>query len=122
MRNIRKITITDAELPIMKSLWAKGSATSPEIFAGLPGNVSTLKTLLLRLVRKGAVGLQEINQRNYRYSPLISEEEYIEIQRKSLLQRAFDGSAEKMLLNFVKEENISADDLKKLIDLIEKED
>jgi len=51
----------------------------------------------------------------------VSEEEYIEGQRRSFLQKVFDGSAEKMLLNFVREEHISAEDLRSLIDQIEGE-
>jgi BlaI family penicillinase repressor len=115
------IPITDAELPIMKALWEKGPGTSPEILAGLAGHRSTLKTLLLRLVQKGAVKAEEINMRHYRYSAVVTEEDYIASQRKTFLAKVFDGSPEKMLLNFVQEEGISADTLKRLADLIEEE-
>lgn len=116
-----KIIINDSELPIMKTLWKKDGVTSPELLAGLAGNKSTLKTLLGRLVERGAVRVEEINQRNYRYYAVVTQEEYIQGQRKTYIQKVFDGSAEKMLLNFVKEENISADALRRLIDLIEEE-
>lgn len=115
----KKITITDAELPIMKVLWEKGTLTSPEILEDLDGNKSTLKTLLLRLVQKGAIKTTEINSRNNRYSAAVSEQEYITGVRHHFLQKAFNGSAQKMLLNFVQEENISKEDLQRLIDLIE---
>ncbi|MDR1068577.1 MAG: BlaI/MecI/CopY family transcriptional regulator [Clostridiales Family XIII bacterium] len=115
----KEIVINDCELPIMKALWEKGGATSPDIFAGLDGNKSTLKTLLARLVERGAVRAEEINRRTYRYFAAVSEADYIEGQRKTFLRKVFDGSAEKMLLNFVKEENISADALRRLVDLIE---
>ena len=48
----KTISIADAELPIMKVLWEKEDLTSPEIFANMTGNKSTLKTLLKRLVKK----------------------------------------------------------------------
>jgi len=115
-----KIVINDSELPIMKALWKKDGVTSPEIFAGLNGNKSTLKTLLSRLVERGVVRVEEINQRTYRYFAVVTEDDYIEGQRKTFLQKVFDGSAEKMLLNFVKEENISADALQRLVELIER--
>jgi len=114
----KKITINDSELPIMRVLWKQDGITSPEIFSHLRGNRSTLKTLLGRLVDRGAVRTEEINQRTFRYFAVVSEAEYIAGQRKSFLQRAFDGSAEKMLLNFVREENISAEDLRRLISQI----
>ena len=112
------IVINDCELPIMKALWKKDGATSPEIFAGISGNKSTLKTLLSRLVERGAVRSEEINRRNYRYFAIVKETDYIEEQRRSFLEKVFDGSAEKMLLNFVREENISAEELRGLIDQI----
>ena len=115
----KKIVINDCELPIMKALWKKDGITSPEIFTDIDGNKSTLKTLLGRLVERGAVRIEEINQRTYRYFAVVTENDYIEGQRKTFLQKVFDGSAEKMLLNFVKEENISADALRRLVDLIE---
>ena len=117
----KQIQIADAELPIMKVLWEKGELTSPEIFAGMDGNKSTLKTLLQRLVAKGAVKATEINSRTYRYSPIVTQEEYTNVTCKSFIQKVFDGSADKMLLNFVKEEKISREDLKRLLDMIEED-
>jgi len=115
------IPIADAELPIMKVLWDKGSLPSPEIFADMEGNKSTLKTLLQRLVAKGAVEATEINSRTYRYRAIVTREEYTNATSKNFLQKVFDGSAEKMLINFVKEEKIGREDLQKLLDLIEED-
>ena len=117
---LEKIVINDCELPIMKSLWKKDGTTSPEIFAGISGNKSTLRTLLARLVERGAVRAEGINRRTYRYFAAVTEEAYIEEQRKTFLDRVFGGSAEKMLLNFVKGENISDDVLQRLVDRIER--
>ena len=116
----KKIVINDCELPIMKTLWKNNGITSPEIFAEIDGNRSTLKTLLSRLVERGAVRIEEITGRTYRYFAVVSEDDYIEGQRRTFLQKVFDGSAEKMLINFVKEENISADALRRLVNLIER--
>ena len=115
----KKIVINDSELPIMKVLWRQNGMTSPEILARLDGNKNTMKTLLGRLVSRGAVRAEEITQRSYRYSAIVSEEEYIAGQRSSFLQKVFDGSAERMLLNFVREEHISAEDLRSLMNQIE---
>ena len=117
----KKIVVNDSELPLMKSLWKRDGVTSPELFDGLKGNKSTLKTLLSRLVERGAVRVEEINQRTYRYFAVVTEDAYIEGQRETFLNKVFDGSAEKMLLNFVKEENISADALRRLVELIEED-
>ncbi len=118
----KQINIADAELPIMKVLWERGALTSPEIFSDMSGNKSTLKTLLLRLVQKGAVKASELNGRNYLYTPVVTELEYINHSRQSFLKKVFDGSAQKMLLNFVREENISREDIERLLDLIEEDE
>ncbi len=113
-----KINIATSELPIMKVLWEKDNQTSPEIFANIEGNISTLKTLLKRLVDKGAIKVDEINSRTYCYSAIISKNDYIKSEQKGFLNRVFDGSKEKMLLSFVSEENITKDDLQQLMDMI----
>ncbi len=116
-----KINIADSELPIMKVIWEHPDLTSPEIFEYLDGNKNTFKTLLQRLVSKGAVKSTEINARTYKYRALISREEYTKYERKGFLQKVFDGSKEKMLLNFVKEEKITKEDLQKLLNMIEED-
>jgi len=107
----------------MKALWKIGTATSPAIFAAIPNseemNTGTLKTLLSRLVSKGAVKVDEINLRHYLYTPVVTEREYIRINRKRMIDKVFDGSVRKMLLNFIEEEKITGDDLKQLIQQIE---
>ena len=115
----KKIVINDCELPIMKVLWKMDGITSSEIFAEISGNRSTLKTLLSRLVERGMVRVEEINQRTYRYFAIVTEDDYLEGERKSFLDKVFNGSAEKMLINFVKGENISDDVLARLINRIE---
>jgi len=120
--NRKAIPISEAELPIMRVLWQYGSLSSPEIFAHLEGNRSTLKTLLQRLVAKGAVEAQELTSRSYLYSAKVSRESYIAQERKGFLQRAFDGSVQQLLLNFVKEEKVTREDLQRLLEEIDKED
>ncbi len=117
----KKIQISDSELPIMQALWEKGPSTSPEIFEGMDKNTSTLKTLLKRLVDKGAVQAEEINSRNYRYRALVTEKEYVSSARKNFLRTVFGGSREKLLLNFVKEEHVTRQELEDLMELIEEE-
>lgn len=122
---VNRNMITDAELDIMKVLWKNGASTSPAIFTAMENsenkNTGTLKTLLTRLVQKGAVRYEEINLRNYLYIPVITEEEYIRENRRKLIDRMFDGSAQKFLLNLIKDEKITRDDLDKLTRKIEED-
>jgi len=115
--------ITDAELDIMKILWEREGLTSPAIFESLSNsderNTGTLKTLLKRLVKKGAVRREGINERHYIYFPVITEKEYIKKNRRRLIDRMFDGSAKGLLLNLVNEEKITREDLEQMISRIE---
>jgi len=116
-------TITDAELDIMKILWKHEGLTSPVIFNEIDDsaerNTGTLKTLLTRLVQKGAVRREGINERHYIYFPVITEKEYIERNRRRLIDKVFDGSTRELLLNFIKEEKITKEDLDMLYKQIE---
>ncbi len=118
----KKIHISDSELPIMKSLWRKGPCTSPELFEGMDKNASTLKTLLGRLVDKGAVEARPISSRTYCYAAILTQEEYIRNARKSFLHTVFDDSREKLLLNFITEEHVTREDLERLMQLIDEEE
>lgn len=117
----KNISISDAELPIMKVLWENGTLTSPQILEKLEGNKNTLKTLLQRLVTKGAISVEEPMPRKSLYTAAVSKEEYIKVERTGFIQKVFDGSAKNMLLNFVQEEKISKQDLQELLALIEEE-
>ena len=118
--------VTDAELDIMKVLWKHGPLTSPAIFAALTNGRSkkmgTLKTLLGRLVRKGSVRVEEINSRHYLYIPVLTQEKYIEGNRRRLIDKVFDGSTQNLLLNLVKEEKIPKENLESLIRQMEEDE
>jgi len=118
---MKHITIADSELPVMKALWRHGPLTSTQIMEYVPGNKSTVKTLLQRLVAKGAVEAQRINLRANRYTALISQRQYTRRESTGFIDRLFDGSARKMLMNFVQEEKITKEDIQRLLDMIEEE-
>lgn len=116
-----KIQIADSELPIMKVLWKESPLTSAEILSKMEGNTNTLKTLLQRLVAKGALETEAIDKRSYSYRPVISQKEYRKICSKGFLEKVFDGSTQAMLLNFVKEEQVTKEELEELLRQIEEE-
>ncbi len=116
-----KIKIAESEIPIMRVIWEGGGQSLPDILNKLSGNKNTNKTLLSRLVAKGAVRVTKETARNGIYSAVISEADYIKGERKGFLNRAFDGSKERLLLNFVKEENVTKEELLRLLELVEEE-
>lgn len=115
--------ISDAEWEVMKICWLKsGPCTANEIVKALEQSTdwkpNTIKTLIGRLVKKGAIGFQE-EGKAYLYTPLVAEEECIKAESKSFLTRVFGGAIKPMLVTFLQEEKLSQDEIEELKQLLE---
>lgn len=120
-----KYDITDAELAIMQVLWDKKECSLNEIIEGLGNeekNKNTVKTLLRRLILKGSVKSKKTNLRDVVYISKIKKEKFLSNQNDSFLQKLYDGSTGKLLLNFVENKKVSKEELQKLIDILESEE
>ncbi len=122
----KKYEITDAELEIMKVLWENRELTLNEIVEILSKNgkknKSTIKTLLYRLIEKESVKSITNKKKEHTYRAIVSEDEYLKKANESFLKKLYNGSTNKLLLNFVEEKKISKKNLQDLLDLIESED
>ena len=115
--------LTNKEEEVMKLLWKQEKAFVRDLLDAFPGkrkpHYNTLSTMVRNLEEKGFVGHEAFGN-TYRYFPLISMEEY----RKEFIGRNiadyFDHSYKSLVSFFAKEEKISADELREIIDLIEK--
>lgn len=118
-----KYNITDAELEIMKELWENKKLSLNELTEKLnekePRNKNTIKTLLYRLIEKGAVKSINKNQKENKFKANISKEKYLKKENQSFLNKLYNGNTSNMLLNFVENKEISKEELKKLIEMIE---
>ena len=118
-----KYNITDAELEIMKELWENKQLSLNELTEKLnekePRNKNTIKTLLYRLIEKGAVKSKNKNQKENKFKANISKEKYLKKENQSFLNKLYNGNTSNMLLNFVENKEISKEELKKLIEMIE---
>ncbi|MCR5576673.1 MAG: BlaI/MecI/CopY family transcriptional regulator [Oscillospiraceae bacterium] len=125
MQNELAEKISDAELEVMKLLWQAGEALPvTEIRGRLQRakgwEATTVKTLVSRLVSKGAV-LQE--KRNvYYYSPLITEREYNAWATDSLIRRLYNGSARELVAALVRAEGLTQSDVEELRQMFRVED
>lgn len=117
--------ISEAEFEVMHVLWKKGTATSFDIIDGLKEveewNQSTIRTLIIRLQEKGAIKIVGKQGKTYTYAPAIKEEKFKKDLINIILEKVYDGSVNNMLLNFVKQKEISRKDLKEIMELIESE-
>jgi BlaI family penicillinase repressor len=108
--------ISDSEWDVLGILWKKAPLTANEVFDKLSDKnwkLSTVRTFLARLEKKGVVGSQE-NQSAKTYSPLLSREECVREASQSFLDRVFDGATASLLVHFARNKRLSARDLDEL--------
>ena len=122
------MTISAAESLVMEALWRREPLTAEEIFAEVAGAQGwaegTLKTLLARLHRKGAVSAQK-DGRRFLYRPLLTRADYVEAESQGLLDRLFDGRLAPLVSHFSKRQKLSPQDLadlKRLVRELEADD
>ena len=117
------IRISDAEIEVMKVIWREKEVTSIEIIKKLEQynwNDNTVRTLINRLISKRAVGISKKEGKTYTYVPLIKENEYKLKRSKNFIKQFYNGSINEMLLNFIDCNELSSNDLKYLLDKVNK--
>ncbi|WP_281251519.1 BlaI/MecI/CopY family transcriptional regulator [Erythrobacter tepidarius] len=106
--------ITEAELAVMDVLWQRPRRTAAEVCeevcAARGWSPATVKTLLSRLVQKGAIAA-EPDGRRYLYSPLIERAAYVGGESRRLVDRLFGGSAASLVAHLAETEALTEDDL-----------
>lgn len=119
-------TISEAESRVMDALWRRAPQSSEDIVATVQQDSDwhekTIRTLLGRLVAKGAVNAEK-DGRRYLYSPTLAREQWQSQESRSLLDRVFGGRLSPLLAHFSEHEKLGAKDiaeLRKLLDAIEK--
>ena len=120
MKEIPKIS--EAEWEVLRVLWEKETCTASEVIEVLANNTNwkptTVKTLLARLVKKNAVGFREVD-RTYSFFPPITQTECIKVENRSFLQRVYGGALKPMLVQFIRDEKLTADDIEELKRLLD---
>lgn len=110
------------ELTILRILWRKGTATVREVFEELRlerqlGYTTVLKTMLI-LLDKGLV-LRDTSQRSHIYRAASQEQETQSSLMRDLFQKAFGGSAKKLVMAAIKEAPLSREDEAEIKALLE---
>ncbi|KAA2285682.1 BlaI/MecI/CopY family transcriptional regulator [Arenimonas fontis] len=117
--------ISEAESLVMEVLWERAPRSAEDVMAELAASrdwrEGTVKTLLNRLLRKGAVRAEK-DGRRYLYHPLISREDWVTGQSRHLLDRLFDGRLAPMVAHFSRSKALSRKDIAELRKLLEELD
>ena len=114
--------ISESEWLVMRILWSKGPLTANEVVKELTGKTKwkpkTIKTLITRLMKKGAVKFEK-EGRKYRYYPAVSEAECVRMERRSFVRRVYGGTTRPMLAAFLEDAKLSAEDISELKKILE---
>jgi predicted transcriptional regulator len=121
----RVTRLPDAELAIMKIIWAKGGeVTSAEISAELTGKkewaATTVLNFLARLADRGFLSVTRSGKTNL-YAPLVNEQDYLQRESKSFLERMHGNSLKSLVAALYVGEAVSADDLAELKNFIDEQ-
>jgi len=102
--------IAESEWRVMQVLWDSGPQTANDVVNALSSEVKwkprTIKTLISRLVKKGAVKVNEEGYR-YRYSAAVDESACVRSETKSFVRRIYQGAMKPALAAFIEDADLS---------------
>jgi BlaI family penicillinase repressor len=117
--------ISESEWLVMRVLWSNGPLTANEVVKELTGKTKwkpkTIKTLITRLMNKGAVKFEK-EGRKYRYYPAVSQAECVRMERRSFVRRVYGGTTKPMLAAFLEDAKLSAEDISELRKILEQKE
>lgn len=113
----RSITLTEAELRLMKLLWMRGESAVADLVQALPDGAPLAYTTVLTTVRilekKGYVTHRQ-EGRAFLYSPCVAEHEASRSEVRHVLQRFFGNSRERLLLSLLGDAEVTPEELQRL--------
>lgn len=106
--------ISEAEHAVMETLWAKSPLAASDVCEAVcehrGWSMPTVKTLLARLVAKGAVAT-EPQGRRFLYTPLLARDDYVGTESRRLVDRLFGGRAAPLFAHLAESEALSPEDI-----------
>ncbi len=113
------VKLFDSELKVMDVLWKEGDLPAKEIAKQLNEkigwNVNTTYTLIKRCIKKGAI---ERREPNFICRALIAKEAVQEAETNELIDKVYDGSADKLFAALLDRKKLSGEQIGKLKQLV----
>src|SRR5260370_29235687 len=115
---------TDAELAILRVLWTRGPSTVRQITevmadAGREIGYTTVLKLLQIMTEKGLV-IRDESARTHIYTPTSTEDQTQRQMVTDLLDRVFDGSAAKLVMQALAAKKTTPEELAEIRELLKK--
>jgi predicted transcriptional regulator len=110
---------TDAELAILTVLWSRGPSTVRQVAAAMDreAGYTTVLKLLQIMAEKGLVTRDE-SARTHVYAPAYTEDQTQRQLVMDLVERAFDGSAAKLVLQALASKKATPEELDEIRKLL----
>lgn len=127
-RNSSIRRLPDSELEVMLVIWnADGPVTRPELDEKLRDRgwaVTTINTYLSRLLDKGFLSCERQGKCN-RYTPLIGEQEYLDCESRTFLEKLCGNSVKNFVASAIRNEQLDdgeIDELQQYLDALKRRD
>lgn len=112
--------IGESEWYVLKALWEKAPLSGADIVRSVSARTgwsqSTILTMLRRLVKKKAVGVEQ--QSVMMYYPLLSENDVVRMETDLFLKRVYKGSVNLLVKGFLEDGSLTEQEIEELKRLI----
>ncbi len=117
-----QIHIAETEWRVMQVLWENPMSTIGEVIKELKDTAwsdSTIKTMVRRLTKKEAVGIDSSGAQ-FLYYALVNEEECKKKETKHLIDRIYNGSLKMLMASLASDSNLTKEEQERIIEIIGK--
>jgi predicted transcriptional regulator len=119
------VSISEAESVVLDVLWRTNPVATEAVVAALADQQqwqeATIKTLLNRLLKKGAIRARK-DGRRYLYSPVLTREQWLSQESSGFLDRMFGGRVAPLVAHFSRQKHLSKKDIAELKRLLQELD
>ena len=120
-----EVRISDAEWRAMDVVWGRKAATAAEVVRALAGpsgwRTRTVRTLLARLVAKGALAVAADGNRQV-YRPLVTRGRCVREEGRSFVRKVFGGNTAELLVHFLRGADLPPERVEELRRLLDEKD
>lgn len=115
------VRVSDAELQVLQLLWDESPLDAVELKRRLPvdrsWSLATVKSLLSRLMQKGAIAA-EASGRRYLYRPALDRDTVATSQAGRLVDRLFGGRVSPLVAQLAEQRQLDPGDIAELEALV----
>lgn len=115
-----EIKLFDSELKIMEVLWKGGETTAKHIAEILKDQVGWSKTTTYTVIKKCIdKGIIQRKEPHFVCSPLVTKDQVREFETRELIDKMYDGSKDYLIAALLGNENLTPEEIRHMMQLIE---